>query len=82
MSKGNPITIDLLNVGLISNGWFYSSENKMKNEQFRMLDDANNRPKQVSYTDENVLAFMAWRDSIQIQSCVKLMKNILEAVAA
>jgi hypothetical protein len=69
-------------VGLISNGWFYSSENKMKNEQFRMLDDANNRPKQVSYTDENVLAFMAWRDSIQIQSCVKLMKNILEAVAA
>jgi hypothetical protein len=47
-------------VGLVSNGWFYSSENKMKKEQFDMLDAANNNPRQVSYTDKEGKVRQIW----------------------
>jgi hypothetical protein len=59
-SNKNPITINLLDVGLVSNGWFYSSENKMKKEQFKMLDAANNNPRQVSYTDKKGEVKQIW----------------------
>lgn len=62
VSEDNPIPIDLLDIGLLSNYNFFGfgSENKMKKEQFRMLDAANGVARKVSYKNSNGSVQTIW----------------------